>query len=247
MKLNIVLKMLSAAALSLFVAFNAQAQSLQIVAAGGYKKPMMKVIEAYTAQTGKSVEASFGNMRQIITQAQAADNVALVIGDERFLKSEAFLSGFEMIGKGKLVLAWATSTLALSTPADLIRDDITRIAHSDYKKAIYGKATSEWLSQQSFHTALQDKLMQVATIPQVSSYLVAREVDAGFINLTDAIGLGDKIGGYLLLEQGYSEINIVAGLVKQSSSHTQNNTEAKAFLAFMQSPAAQSIFKQFGM
>lgn len=68
-------------------------------------------------------------------------------------------------------------------------------------------------------------------------------MDAGFINLTDAIGLGQRIGGYTILENGYSPIKIVAATVK---GH-ENNPELKAFNNFLASDKAKQIFNQFGL
>ena len=80
-------------------------------------------------------------------------------------------------------------------------------------------------------------------MPQVSAYLVAGEVDAGFINLTDAIGLGEKIGGYLPLTSGYEHIVIVAGIIR---GH-EDKPETKAFLDFLSSATATRIFQDYGL
>ncbi len=49
-------------------------------------------------------------------------------------------------------------------------------------------------------------------MPQVVSYLIAGEADAGFINLTEAMANKERLGGYLVVpEDRYTEILIVAG------------------------------------
>lgn len=223
------------------LAFSAE---LLIVSGGGYKKPMQAIIAEYQAQTGKQVDASFGNMRQITSQAQASSKIALAIGDEKFFnQTQDLFSNSLPIGEGKLVIAWAQNSPQIKTPADLKNPQISRIALPHPKKAIYGRAATEWLKAEKLETELQDVLLQASTIPQVSSYLVAREVDAGFINLTDAIGLGQRIGGYTILENGYSPIKIVAATVK---GH-ENNPELKAFNNFLASDKAKQIFNQFGL
>ncbi|WP_130538001.1 molybdate ABC transporter substrate-binding protein [Thiomicrorhabdus indica] len=219
------------------------AADLLIVAGGGYKKPMQAVIHDYQKNSGKAVDASYGNMRQILAQAKASGKIALVVGDEKFLNQTDLFSAYQPIGKGKLVIAWAKGSPAIKTTKDLTNPEISRIAHPHAKKAIYGRAAIEWLTSNKLQNPLSEVLMQASTVPQVSSYLVAREVDAGFINLTDAIGLGDRIGGYTLLDSGYSPIKIVAGTLK---GH-ENNLELKAFKAFLQSEQAKTLFTQFGL
>jgi len=229
--------------ITLTLAFAAMADNLQIVAGGGYKKPILAVAQAYQAQTGQTVEASFGNMRQILSQTEASSQIALVVGDKKFLEKEKFLVEFHSLGQGKLVIAWAHNSPAILKAEDLTNDAITRIAHPDVKKAVYGQAAIEWMQSQNVFTPLEKKLIQVATVPQVSSYLVAREVDAGFINVTDAIGLGDKIAGYTELNTGYTPILIVAGIVH---GH-ENNQQLKDFLQFLSSETAKNILKKYGM
>jgi molybdenum ABC transporter molybdate-binding protein len=58
------------------------------------------------------------------------------------------------------------------------------------------------------------KLTQVATVPQVMSYLLTGEADAGFVNLTEALANKDNLGGYIIVpEDAYKPIEIVAGTV----------------------------------
>ena len=45
-------------------------------------------------------------MQQIIAQTQASSSVALMFGDEKFLQKQPFLSSFQTLGLGKLVVAW---------------------------------------------------------------------------------------------------------------------------------------------
>ncbi|WP_319380794.1 molybdate ABC transporter substrate-binding protein [Thiomicrorhabdus sp.] len=224
-------------------AFKLHAGEFKIVAGGGYKKPVQAVIHAYHSRSGRKIDAGYGNMRQILSQAKASSRIALVIGDRKFLEQESIFSDDTLLGKGKLVLAWASSTQKLTSADELADSRITRIAHPNAKKAIYGRAALEWLHSHQLENTLKDKLIQTATVPQVSSYLVAREIDAGFINLTDAIGLGDRIGGYLPLETGYTPIQIVAARV---NTYRQDK-DVQAFIDFLRSPEARTIFKQYGM
>jgi molybdate transport system substrate-binding protein len=233
----------AALVLTLLAISSAQAGELRLLAAGGYKKSMQAVLAAYQKQTGQQAEAGYGNMRQILSQAKLTGQAALVIGDEKFLRQEDIFASFQPIGEGRLVLAWAQGSPAISTPEDLTRPEVGRIAHPDKSKAIFGRAATEWLRSAQLDQKLQAKLIQAATVPQVSSYLAAKEVDAGFISLTDAIGLGGKIGGYLPLPSGYEKIVIVAGTIK---GH-ENDAAAKDFLAFLTGPQARRIFKEHGM
>jgi len=83
----------------------------------------------------------------------------------------------------------------------------------------------------------------VATVPQVTTYVVTGEVDAGLTNLTDVMGLGDKIGGYLKVDQGlYAPISIGAGLLEGVKK-----PEAAAFVAFVASPQGRELARKHGL
>ena len=236
------------AALLVFLAlwaasFSALAGDLIVVAGAGYKRPVLELLERYRALTGQTVVGGFGNMQQISAQAQASADVGLMLGDEAHLRDLPFVASLAPLGVGKLVIAWPKGKAALSVDADLLAVGVGRIACPDAQKTIYGIAASEWMKNKGLVEALKPKLIEVATVPQVTSYLISAEVDAGFINLTDALGAGDKIGGYRVIESGYTTIRIVAGVIK---GH-ENSAQVKGFWTFMNSPDAAAILKAYGM
>ena len=236
------------AALLLFVvlclaSFTALAGDLIVVAGAGYKRPVLELIERYRVLTGQTVVGGFGNMQQISAQAQASADVGLMLGDEAHLRDLPFVASVMPLGVGKLVIAWPKGKKPLPADDDLLAPAVGRIACPDAQKAIYGIAASEWMKNKGVAEALKPKLIEVATVPQATSYLISGEVDAGFINITDALGAGDKIGGYRVIEGGYTPIRIVAGVIKGY----ENNAQVKGFLTFMSSPDAAAILKAYGM
>lgn len=87
-------------------------------------------------------------------------------------------------------------------------------------------------------------MQAVFTVPQVSAYLVSGDVDAGFIDITDAIGIRDQIGGYLEIDpQLYSPIQIVAGVL---AGH-EHEAAVKAWAEFLSSGTARTIMIRYGL
>lgn len=218
------------------------ADGLKIAVAAGYKKPMLTLIKAYE-KTGKDVEAFFGNMKQISIQAKQTD-AALIIGDKDFLyqKSQLDIKEHYTLGLGKVVLAYSKKT-TLSSSEDLTKKDIAKIAMPQPPKAIYGIAGEEFLKRSNLYEKIKDKLLVVSTVPQVVTYLVANEVDAGIINLTAALANKDKIGGFIEIDQKeYSKIEIIAAKLKDCKT-----TECEAFFAFLQSPFSKEVCAKYGL
>ncbi|MCJ2164775.1 MULTISPECIES: molybdate ABC transporter substrate-binding protein [unclassified Pseudodesulfovibrio] len=222
----------------------AAAESLVLASGAGYKKMVNALNDAYTQKTGQTLDLIYGNMARVTTLAKESGKVDIVLGDENFLvKAGLPMTTRQKLGRGKLVLAFAKSS-QFSKLEDLDNDKAGRIAMPDTKKAIYGKAAREFLQSTGRLPAIQPRLIEVATIPQVFSYLTTNEVDMGFLNLTHALNVKDKLGGFIVLdENAYSPIYIIAGVLDDCTDMDQ----AKSFLDFLQTPEAKKIIEQNGL
>lgn len=231
-------------ALCLFAALSLQAGTLSVAAAKGYKKPMMTLFKRFEAAQGITITPVFGNMRQVIAQTRLSGKVSIVVGDRDFLeRSELNVASFAPLGNGRLVLAYPKGRPLTSIGA-IADEKVTKIALPDPKKAIYGKAAMQYLQHTGLTERVEKRLLVVGTVPQVSSYLIAGEIDAGFINLTDALAVRDKIGGYFEADPAaYTPIHIVCAVV---AGH-ENDPETKAFIAFLKTPEAAAILKAAGL
>lgn len=226
------------------LAGQALAEPLTIAAGAGYKKLVTDLATAFESASGTKTELILGNMGQIMTQAKTSGAVDVVIGEKAFLDASGLaFSGAVAIGKGILVIAWPTGK-NLASIADLTKPEVKRVAMPDPQKAIYGKAAAEFLAKSGFAEAVGGKLLVVATVPQVTTYLLSGEVDAGFVNRTDIMDLGAALGGSQAIDPAlYDPIVIVAGSLREAK-HPQ---EATAFAAFLATDVAKAIAVKHGM
>ena len=230
--------------LVLALAVPARAQTLTIASGAGYKKLVTELAKAYETATGNKADLVFGNMGQIVAQAKGSGVVDLIVGEKSFLdKADLSFTAFTDIGRGVLVVAWPKGK-KLEAATDVAKPEIKRLAMPDPEKAIYGRAGAQFLEKTGLAAAVKDKLLVVATVPQVTTYLLSGEVDAGFVNRTDVMDLGEGIGGYLEVDQSlYTPIVIGAGML----SGAKNADGAKAFTAFLATDAAKAVAKRHGM
>jgi len=224
----------------------ALAETLTLAAGAGYKRPLSEIIQAYETSGGGKIDQIYGNMGQIMMQAEASGNIAFIVGEEAFLKTSSGLkfSSFQPIGEGVLVIAYGKKS-NLQRPEDLLKPEIEKVAIPDEKHAIYGKAGKEFLRNTKLLDKIQNKLLVVSTVPQVSAYLISGDVEAGFINVTDALYIKDKIGGYLIPDRTtYTPIKLVLGVIKGY----EENTEVKKFQGFLKGdPKVKEILKKAGL
>jgi molybdate transport system substrate-binding protein len=220
------------------------AQALTIAAGAGYRRPVSELAERFQADTGVKVDLVFGNMGQVMSQIKAGAPIDLMLGDKAFLdQSGLAIAGLAELGLGRLVLAHAKG-VSLETPQDLLKPEVKRVAMPEQTKAVYGKAGQEFLARAGLAAGVREKLLLVATVPQVSAYLVSGEVDAGLLNLTDVLGIQDRIGGYMVIDpQLYEPIHIVAGLLADAP----RAGEGRRFLDFLASPEARRIVAAHGL
>lgn len=236
------------AALLIYVGVALQAvaaEPLTIAAGAGYKRPVAELASAFERSAGVKVETFFGNMGQVLAQAAQSERVAVVFGDLAFLENagELKFARFLPAGKGRLVLAWPTGR-RLATAQGLADPAFVRIALPDVRHAVYGKAGSEFLERSGLADKVQGRLITAATVPQVSAYLVSGEVDAGFINLTDALGVRERIGGYIEIDPAlYGEIRIAGGVV----AGREAQPGVAEFGSFLQGAEARAILARHGL
>jgi len=216
-------------------------EGVTIAAGAGYKRLVDKLCTAYTAKSKVKVDRIFGNMGQITAQAQESRAIDFIMGDKQFLDATKLVFTQELtMGNGKLI-AVVTKGLKIKNLDALTDTIVTRIAIADSKKAIYGHAAKEFLNNKGIWQQIQPKLLMVSTVPQVTAYVLTGEVDVGFINLTDALAIKDKVELLIPIdEKMYSPILIVAKRLEQST----NTRAADSFVLFLKSEEAQTMLKK---
>lgn len=226
------------------LAANAWAADTLLVAAGaGYRKPVMELLEDFSKSSGIRTEASFGNMKQVETQARQNPDIALLIGDRAFLEPIGLAERFQHLGTGRLVLVTARGQ-AIASLADLREPRFKRIALPDRTKAVYGNAAATCLARLGLAQPLTERLVEVATVPQVSAYVATGEVDAGFLNRTEALALQGRAGAAIDAPQDcYDPIELSVGVLKGRAG----GAAARAFLDYLASPAARQVLERHGM
>lgn len=218
------------------------ASNLKVAAGAGYKKPLLEVIKEYE-KSGNKIDAFFGNMKQVTTQAKQTD-ISLIIGDKNFLskKSKLDFKEFIILGKGKVVIAYPKNKI-IKTIEDLKQEDIKRISMPQSKKAIYGIAGLEFLQNANLYENVKEKLFIVSTVPHALMYVITNEVDVGIVNLSAALANKNKIGGFLEVpSEYYSPIQIVVGKLEACKTK-----QCEEFLNFLSNEKSKSIFKKYGL
>ena len=219
------------------------ADAVLIAAMGGYRKPVLELVEAFRKETGFEAQAAFGHIKQIETQARQNPEVAFLIGDKNLLEPTGLFSSFERLGMGRLVIV-ASKGKALSSVDDLKGPAFGRIAMAHRARTVFGGAAGVCMKRLNLADVLAPKLLEVEGVPQVGSYIVSGEVDAGFVNKTEALAIADRSGPSLEMPHTcYEAIEISLGTVKD---RTLTAAQIR-FQTFLQGEAARRIMVANGL
>lgn len=221
------------------------AAEFTVAAGAGFRRPITELAVAYEKATGDKVTQVYGHLGQVIAQARESGTISMVCGDRVVLEAAPGLSfaSYPRLGLGKLVVAYRKGA-TLNDARGLASPDFVRIGIPDQVNAMYGKAGRQFLDRSGLASKIDSKLLPVATVPQVTSYVVSGEVDAGFVNATDAIGVQRSIGGYVEVDPGlYDPIEIACGVV----SGAPQTDAAQRFGDWLARDEARSILKRHGL
>jgi molybdate transport system substrate-binding protein len=224
---------------------SAAADEFTLAAGAGFRRPIGEVAAAYQAASGHEVLQIYGHLGQVFAQARESGQVSLVCGDRTALDAAPGLSFTHTarLGLGRLVIAYRKG-LTLKEPGDIAKADIERIGIPDQAQAIYGKAGRQFLDRTGLAANVDAKLVAVATVPQVTSYVACGEIDAGFVNATEAIGAAANIGGHVEVGAAfYDAVEVVCAI----PSSAKNPVAAQGFAGFLEADAARAILQRHGL
>lgn len=226
----------------IMISINSYSKNMMIASAAGYKKPVQEIVSLYEKYSGKKIDTMFGNMGQVISFVRNSNEISFVLGDMEFLDNSGMeIKSYEPLGKGILAIAYKKG-VKFSEASEILDDKVDKILVPDAKKAIYGKRAVEYLNKSEYYEKLKGKMMFVQTVPQVFSYLISGEGDLGFVNLTNALAMKNKIGGYIIPERDkYSDIVITLGVLKN------RDREMESFLQFIKESEVRKILKKYGI
>ena len=235
------------AVLMLVSAAPALAADTQVAVAANFTEPAKEIAAAFMAATGDKAILSFGSSGQFATQiAQGAPFEVFLSADaDRPKKTEQ--DGLAAPGTrityaiGRLVLFSKTPGLVDARGAVLSSDKFQKVAIADPAAAPYGAAAIQTMAKLGLYDKLKPKIVQGTSIAQAYQFVDTGAAEIGFVALSQVINVQ---GGsrWLVPASNHALIDQQAVLLKTGDK----NPAARAFLAFLKTPAAIAIIKRYG-
>ena len=232
------------AAIAFALACPAHAATCNIAVAANFTEPAREIAQVFETKTGHKAMLSFGATGQFYTQiTQAAPFEAFLSADEstpKRLVDGGFADSLFTYAVGKLVLF--SGQAGLVTGEQTLRDSkFSKIAIANPVTAPYGAAAVETMKSIGVYEALSGKIVQGSDIAQTFVFVDTGNAELGFVALSQVI-----------MRQGGSRWIVPANLyrpIRQDAVLLRNGAEnqaAKAFLAFLKGPEANTVIEKFG-
>ena len=141
-----------------------------------------------------------------------------------------------------VIIVPADSKLAISSPKDLLKADIKRIALAEPSSVPVGVYSSKYLTDEGLWDQVKPKMVPVQDVRATLASVESGNVEAGFVYKTDAaVSKKVKIVYEVPIDKG-PRITYPAAIVKES----KRKDAARDFMNYVQSPVAKDAFKKYG-
>jgi molybdate transport system substrate-binding protein len=229
------------------VAGPALAADTQVAVAANFTEPAKAIAAAFKAATGHTAVLSFGASGQFYAQMAHGAPYEVFLSADADRPKKAEQDGMGVAGTrftyavGRLMLYSKTPGLVDGAGAVLSRGKFNKLAIADPAAAPYGAAAVQTMQKLGVYDALKPKIVTGGSITQAYQFVETGAAELGFVAYSQVINVP---GGsrWLVPAADHAPIDQQAILLYTG----QNNVAAKAFLAFLKSPAAVAIIKTYG-
>jgi len=240
---------IGAALLALVAPLAAHAADLTVSAAASLTNAFKELGPAFEAQNpGTTVVFNFAASDALLAQIAkgapvdvfaSADQDAMDRADAQKLLVAGSRRNF--VGNTLVMIVPSDSALGLTTPADLQKAAVKRVAIGNPASVPVGRYTKASLEAATLWAAVEPKAVMAQSVRQALDYVARGEAEAGFVYATDAAIMKDKVKVVATVPTTSA---ITYPIVAVNAS--PNPGAARKFLDFVLTPAAQAVLARYG-
>ena len=228
---------------------SARAEDILVSAAASLMDVLREISDSFDAQSKYRARFNFGpssGLARQIDHGAPADiffsaDVAQMDGLEKKARLEPGTRK-NLLSNQLVIIVAADSKLPLASPKGLPQPGVRRIALAEPSSVPVGVYTSEYLQREGLWESVKGKIVPVQDVRATLAAVESGNVEAGFVYKTDAaVSKKVKIAYEVPIAQG-PKITYPAAIVRES----KRKDAARAFMRYLQSPAAKEAFKRHG-
>ena len=228
---------------------NARADEILVSAAASLTDVLKEIASGYQSKSKHTVKFNFGPSsglaRQIEEGAPADIFFSADLPQMDTLDKNGRLepgTRKNLLSNQLVIIVPADSKLAISSPKDLLKADIKRIALAEPSSVPVGVYSSKYLTDEGLWDQVKPKVVPVQDVRATLASVESGNVEAGFVYKTDAaVSKKVKIVYEVPIDKG-PKITYPVAIVKES----KRKDAARDFLNYVSSPSAKDAFKKYG-
>jgi molybdate transport system substrate-binding protein len=225
---------------------NLAATAVLVAAAISLKAPLEDAAKQFAAVSpGEEITFNFGASGQLAAQIEQGAPVDLFISAspvdvDRLLEAKRIEAATRTaIAGNRLVVIVPKGKAAVADLIELEAKRFARVAIGNPKTVPAGRYAREALAAAKMLDAVEPRCVYAENVRQVLDLVARGEADAGFVYATDVTLGGDAISSALEIPDGLYGPIVYEGTVIDGATRAGR---ARAFLAFLTTPAGRSVF-----
>lgn len=243
------LRRLSALLLTALFAISLRAADLNVFAAASLSDALKEIARAYEPASGDKLHFNLAASSALALQIKNG-----APADVFFSADEAKMDGLaksglivadtrrSLLSNTLVIVVNADGGAALSTPADLAKPSIGRIALAEPATVPAGIYAKEYLQKAGLWKKIIDKVVPTENVRACLAAVESGNADAGIVYKTDAlISKKVKVAYEITVAEGPA-ISYPLAVVKE----TKNSEAARKFVVYLASPEARAVFTKYG-
>jgi molybdate transport system substrate-binding protein len=236
--------------ISLFIAqVRAQADEILVAAAASLTDVLKEIATSYQAKSKHTVKFNFGPSSSLARQIDEGAPVDIFFSADLPQMDSLDKKGRlepetrkNLLSNQLVIIVPADSKLALSSPKDLLKAEVKKIALAEPSSVPVGVYSSKYLTDEGFWDQVKGKIVPVQDVRATLASVESGNVEAGFVYKTDAaISKKVKIVYSVPIDKGL-KITYPVAVVKES----KRKAAARDFMNYIGTPAATEAFKKYG-
>lgn len=247
--LHAVLFLTTTTLLHAFFALPGAAQELRVSAAASLADALREINEAHRRQTLTKVRLNLGASNLLARQIEEGAPVDVFLSADEARMDALEKNGLidpatrqSLLSNSLAVVVPRDSSLVFKTFGDLTQPGIRRIATGDPESVPVGIYAREHLQKLNLWDQVRPRIVSTENVRAALAAVEAGNAEAGIVYKTDAaFSRTVKIGCEVPAGEG-PRIVYPAAMVKSA----KNRAAAQAYLTFLRSPAARSVFDKYG-
>jgi len=225
------------------------AATLRVSAAASLTDVLQEMTPAYERRTGDAVLFNFGASSMLARQIQEGAPADLFISADELKMDQLQQRGLivrksrrSILSNTLVIIVPSDSRLKITSPADLANPAIRNIAVAEPQTVPAGIYAKQYLRKLRIWDRIAGKIVPTDNVRAALAAVESANAETGIVYKTDALISRAVRIAYEVPQSVGPKISYPAAVLAESTQPAA----AQRFLDYLQSPAAQEVFRKYG-